>query len=132
MSTNLVVPSPINSSLQQVSAGDHGSPLSISSTRVEVTGGGGPPLFVQGSEWNYAMIGLMGHQASKEWQIQATNTAGSSFVIAYSQTDPKLNLSQSGDLAVTGGLKAALPTLPPGAQATNVVIGPDGRLYRQG
>ena len=130
MIQNLNVPNAIDANLQAVSAGN-ASPLSLSSGRVQVTGGGSPPLFVQGSPMNYAMIGLQGDGSPKDWQIQGTNTGGTEFRIAYSQNDPKLVLSQNGDLRVTGAITATLPKLPAGSTATDVVVGTDGKFYRK-
>ena len=150
-SFDLNVPAPLNGSLQPVAAGGVASLLSMSTQRVQVTGGGYPPLFVQGNSQNYAMLGLQGDGAPKDWQLQATNTAGSYFRIAFGQNNPLFVIQQNGDASLTGTLTAGglnlsgpltlpganlflsnLPVLPNGAKYAPVVVGTDGRCYAQG
>ncbi|OKH34083.1 hypothetical protein NIES2119_21520 [[Phormidium ambiguum] IAM M-71] len=73
---------------------------------LHIVGGGSPPLVVQGSSQNYAMLGLKGDEANEQWQLQATNTAGSEFRIAYPQNEPKLVIRQNGDVIANGTIKA--------------------------
>jgi hypothetical protein len=116
-----------------------------------VFGGGSPPLVVQGSGQNFAMLGLRGDGATDTWQVQATNTGGSVFRIAYPQNSPKLTIDQAGNATVTGKLTAAglnlsgplsipaanfkltgMTTPPAGTQTVDVVVDPaTGQLYRQ-
>lgn len=150
-SYDLTVPNPLSGDLQQVSAGGVSSLLSLGTGRVQVTGGGAPPLFVQGSSQNYAMFGLQGDGAQADWQLQATNTAGSFFRVAYGQNNPLLLIQQNGDTQVSGTLTAAglnlsgpltlpganffltnVPTLPNGVQSADLVVTADGRVYMQG
>ncbi|HEX3043492.1 MAG TPA: hypothetical protein VHY08_01955 [Bacillota bacterium] len=82
------------------------------SSTLTVVGGGSPPLVVKGDAQNYAMIGLLGDEAAKDWQIQATNTGSTEFRIAFTQNNPLLHLNQNGDLTVKGSIKASAMVLP--------------------
>jgi hypothetical protein len=150
-SYDLTVSAPLSGTLQQVAAGGVNSLLYLSNSRVQVTGGGAPPLFVQGSSQNYAMLGLQGDGAQKDWQLQATNTGGSFFRVAYGQNNPLLVIQQNGDTQVSGTLTARglnlsgpltlpgdnfhlanVPTLPSGVRSADLVVTADGRVYKQG
>jgi len=72
------------------------SPIST----LTVKGGGSPPLVVQGSSQNYAMIGLLGDGAQQQWQLQATNFASPNFRIAYPQNSPWLVIQPSGQVGI--------------------------------
>ncbi len=116
-----------------------------------VYGGGSPPLVVQGSGSNYAMLGLRADRATDSWQLQAT-LAGETFNIAYPQNTPRLIIDQQGNVAiggslsVPGGLNVSGPlsvaasnftltglTSPPaGTHTVDVVVDPTtGKLYLQ-
>jgi hypothetical protein len=116
-----------------------------------VYGGGSPPLVVQGSGSNYAMLGLRADRATDSWQLQAT-LGGENFQIAYPQDTPQLIINQQGDVAIArslsipGGLYVSGPlsvtaanftvtglTPPPaGMHTVDVVVDPaTGRLYLQ-
>ncbi len=150
-SYDLNIPTPLNGNLQPISAGGVGSLLSMSTSRVQITGGGYPPLFVQGAAQNYAMFGLQGDGAQRDWQLQATNTAGSVFRIAYGQSNPLVVVQQNGDTQITGRLTAAglnlsgpltlpganlsitnAPVLPNGVKYSPLVVDANGRVYAQG
>ncbi len=150
-SYDLNVKNPLSGDLQQVTAGGANSLLWLGTGRVQVTGGGYPPLFVQGASQNYAMLGLQGDGAQKDWQLQATNTTGSFFRVAYGQNNPLLVIQQNGDTQISGALTARglnlsgpltlpgdnlhitnVPTLPDGLKYADLVVAADGRVYRQG
>jgi hypothetical protein len=115
-----------------------------------VYGGGSPPLVVQGSGSNYAMLGLRADRATESWQLQAT-IAGETFCIAYPQNSPRLVIDQQGNVGVAGSLTTnglnvsgplsvaasnftltGLTTPPAGVPTVDVVADPTtGKLYRQ-
>jgi hypothetical protein len=89
-----------NQSPLSVGSGNVGVGTNAPISTLTVLGGGSPPLVVQGSSQNYAMLGLLGDGAAQMWQLQATNMGSPQFRIAYPQNDPWMVIQPTGEVGI--------------------------------